>query len=187
MKNLFALLMLLAFSTSGLAQYKNVGVFQFVEKKSDHTVKVIFKAKEFNRSAHKITYANQNYLLKREIAPAKGRQLMLKVDGREPLGTDGNVPNVEIESVKFLFDGKPIIVPRRLYTDCYNPNFEKDYLKVRLSDDLQSAFVFMSGSDAAGSYQVVWVLRKDGRHTRFSGSCPDCGFIDFKGGFFYEH
>jgi len=42
----------------------------------------------------------------------------------------------------------------------------------------------MSGGDAAGHYEVIWVLRRDGRHTRFSGACGDCGFLDFRSGFF---
>ena len=55
---------------------------------------------------------------------------------------------------------------------------------VRIGDDLKSVFIFMYGGDAAGSYQVLWVLRPDGKHSRFSGACADCGFIDFQSGFF---
>src|SRR5205085_7956636 len=118
------------------------------------------------------------------------------IDGREPLGTDCGIPRTEITEIKLYFDGIEIKVPRRLYSDCFEPPFSQKaidekyinkYFAIRIGDDLQSAFAFMSGGDGAGSYQVVWVFKKDGRHARFSGSCPDCGFIDFQSGFFEDH
>jgi len=33
--------------------------------------------------------------------------------------------------------------------------------------------------DFAGVYDVIWVLRKDGRHTRFTDSEGDCSFLNF--------
>ena len=182
MKTFLMLLALLIGSTSGLAvPAKNT--FQFVAKKGGHTAKITFTTKLFNRSAHRIVWTGT----------------CLRIDGRVPLGTDCNVPSVEIESLRFYFDGKEIGVPKRLYADCYQPPFfngpgrvmnergAEDYFAARISDDLQSVFVFMWGGDAAGSYQIIWVLRKDGRHTRFSGACSDCGFIDFQGGFFHSN
>jgi hypothetical protein len=182
MKTFLMLLALLIGSTSGSAvPAKNT--FQFVAKKAGHTAKITFTTKLFIRSAHRIVRTST----------------CLRIDGREPLGTDCNVPTVEIESLRFFFDGKEVGVPERLYADCYQPPFinqsgrvmnEGDvdnYFAARISDDLQSVFVFMWGGDAAGSYQVIWVLRKDGRHTRFSGACSDCGFIDFHGGFFQSN
>ena len=54
-------------------------------------------------------------------------------------------------------------------------------------DDYKSVFIFMDGGDGSGNYQVLWVLRLDGKHSRFSGACSDCGFIDFYSGFFQDH
>lgn len=182
MKTSLMLLVLLIGSTSvSAAPAKDT--FQFVTKRKSHTARITFTTKLFNRSAHRIVQTDK----------------CLRIDGREPLGTDCSVPRVEIESLRFYFDGKEIGVPKRLYADCYQPPFvngvgrvmnEKDvknYFAVRISDDLQSVFVFMSGGDGAGSYQIIWVLRKDGRHTRFSGACGDCGFIDFQSGFFHSN
>jgi len=97
------------------------------------------------------------------------------------------MPVVEIASMRFYFDGKEVPVTKHLFTDCYNPDladYPAENFAIRFSDDMQGVFVFMSGSDGAGSYQVIWTLRKDGRHSRFSGACGDCGFIDFRSGFF---
>lgn len=172
MRRLILLSALLLSATAGEAQRKNVGTFQVVQKKSGHTAKVVFHTRVFRGAGHRIAY---------------DQKLVARIDGRAPLGTDGNLPAVEIASLRFFLDGKEIHVPRSLYSDCYEPLFGEDYPPIRFSDDLQSVFVFMGGSDAAGSYQVIWVLRKDGRHTRFSGACPDCGFLDFDSGFFAHH
>ena len=111
-----------------------------------------------------------------------------KIDGRVPLGIDGNMPMYEIKSMQFYFDGMEAKIHKELYLDCYDPAFSladedllSNYFKIRIGDDLKSVFVFLAGGDAAGSYTVVWVLRPDGAHSRFSQACPDCSFIDFDG------
>jgi len=151
--------------------------FRFVTKRGGHAARVVFKTRPFDPSAHRIT--------KRKGCP--------RVDAREALGTDCNLPRLEITSFEFFFDGKRVPLPRSLYQDCYEPPFGngvgediQNYLAVRIGDDLKSVFVFMAGGDAAGSYQILWALKPDGNHSRFSGVCSDCGFIDFQSSFFKD-
>jgi hypothetical protein len=137
-----------------------------VKTKGSHTAKVVFKTKPFVRAKHKVEISKRGTV----------------IDGQVALGTDDTVPRTEIGSVKLFFDGKEVIVPRRLYTDCYEPNFGSDYFRVKFGDHGESLLVFMAGSDAAGGYQVYWVFRKDGKHSRFSAACSDCdytGVIEF--------
>jgi hypothetical protein len=131
------------------AQDKRIGTFQF-ESKASHTAKVIFQTRAFDRSKHKVEYGNFHN----------------RVDGRVAYGAE-SVPSVEISSVKFFFDGRAIKVPRSLYSDCYNPNFDSQkFVKMRFSRDLQSVIISMSGADGAGGYEVTWRLRKNGKHSR---------------------
>jgi hypothetical protein len=88
------------------------------------------------------------------------------IDGRVAYGAEV-IPQAEIKSIRFYLDGKTIKVPKRLYSDCYDPNLRDNPLTLRFSDDFQSVFVSMWGSDGAGGYNVIWVLRKNGRHSRF--------------------
>jgi hypothetical protein len=53
------------------------------------------------------------------------------------------------------------------------------YLAIKFSDDMKAAFIFLQAGDGAGAYDVVWVVKKDGRHTRFSNSGGDCSFLNF--------
>jgi hypothetical protein len=153
------------------AQSQESGTSQFTAKQGKHTAKVIFRTGSFRPSIHKITY---------------GKRLdatIVDVDGRMALGVDGSVPRVEIKSLDFSFDGKKVAVPKRLYADLFEPNLKKDYFATKIGDDGSSLLVFMAGSDAAGGYQVIWVFRRDGRHSRFSTPCSDCDFKGFMGFF----
>ena len=67
-------------------------------------------------------------------------------------------------------------MPRKLYEDCYGPNLKESYLAIKLSEDGRSLPMFMAGGDAAGGYQALWVLMKDGRHSRFVNNCSDCDY-----------
>lgn len=179
MKFLSVLLSLLLNCTGVLAQSKRIGTFQFTESKSSHTAKLILKTRLFSASAHKVTYADEHYLKKHEISlGARGRRPVIKIDGRIPLGTDGDLPQVEIVSLRFFFNGKEVAVPSRLYSDCYNPNLSKDSARVRFSDGGEGVFVLMNGSDGAGVYDVIWVLRADGRHSRLAREGGDCSFLN---------
>ena len=142
--------------------------FVFSANKNSHAVKIIFKAKAFVKSEHKI----------------KIKDGVTFVDNQIAFGTDGSIPHREISAVKPIFDGKEVAVSKDTFAKYYNPNFSKDYLGIKLSDDGKSVLVFMNGSDAAGSYQVFWTFRSDGKHSSFSEACSDCDYADFIEGFF---
>jgi hypothetical protein len=148
------------------------GAAEFTEKKGIHDVRLILASRIFNQSRHR-------------IGRARG---CVTIDGRAPLGTDCGLPKVEIASMRLFLDGKRIPIPRGLYSDCYSPPFFKDYqargimnkyLAIKFGDDMSSVFVFLAAGDGAGVYDVIWVLRKDGNHTRFTNSGEDCGFLNF--------
>jgi len=148
------------------------GAAEFVERKRNHTARIIFETKLFDARKHKIGRTRD----------------CITIDGRVPLGTDCNIPQIEIASMRFFFDGNEIQIPKKLYSDCYTPPYFKDYkrrgwidkyLQIKFSDDFTHVFVFLSAGDGAGVYDVIWVLSKDGRHTRFTHSGGDCGFLNW--------
>ena len=138
-------------SPVAVAQVNRVGEFKFDKKQGSHTGLVTFRTQPFQRTKHRVT---------------KDRQSQTIVDGKFALGTDGNIPNVEIVSIKVLFDGRELAIPRKLYADCFEPNLNDQDLSMRFDRNFQSLIVSMSGSDGAGGYEVVWRFRKDSRHTR---------------------
>lgn len=133
-----------------------LGTFQFEKTEGGHTAKIIFQTKEFDPSKHRVEYGNFHN----------------RVDGRIAYGAE-SVPTVEISSIRFLFDGKEIEVPQILYRDCYNPNFESPYVKVRFSQNYDGVIVSMSGADGAGGYEVIWRLNKNGKHSWSAADADD--------------
>src|SRR6266850_7655411 len=83
------------------------GTAEFNVREGAHTAKVIFTSKTFVPSAHKIVRTKD----------------CLTIDGSKPIGTDCSVPSAEIASMRLFIDGREIVIPKRLYSDCYQPPF----------------------------------------------------------------
>jgi len=138
--------------------------FEILRETAKHRAKVVIKTRPFDRTS-------------RRVGSIKKLDLPITtIDGRIALGTDGDMPRVEIASMQLFLDGTEIPIPKKLYSDCFEPNFGKEYLALTLSDDGDSVLIFMAGGDAAGGYQVYWTLRKDGHHSKFSNPCSDCDY-----------
>lgn len=133
-----------------VGQSKRIGAYKFSASKDSHSVRVVITNAPFDPSKHKVGYD-----------PKIGSL----VDGRLAYGAEA-VPRTQIKSFVLYFDGQRINIPNRLYADCYNPNLEPEYVKLRFGRDLQTVSVTMMGADGAGAYIVVWHLRHNGRHTR---------------------
>jgi hypothetical protein len=168
MRIVFVFTLLLTVVVPASAQNKRVGTFRFVAKHGSRTATLVVKTKVFDRSSHKVAIVKE------------GDSHVTKIDGRTALGTDASIPYLEIEHMKLYFGGKEIPVSRKMYADCFDPHVESDGLLLKFGEDPESLFVFMQGSDGAGVYDVIWVLRKDGRHTRLANAAGDCGFLNFE-------
>ena len=133
-----------------LGQSNRIGAYKFRASKNNHSVRVVITNAPFDPSKHKVGYDTN---------------LGNLVDGRVAYGAE-SVPRTKIKSIVVYFDGQRVNVSHRLYADCYNPNLEPDYVKLRFGRDLKTVFVTMGGADGAGAYTVVWALRRNGQHTR---------------------
>jgi len=151
MKILVLLALLLTGSTSTFAQSQRIGAYTFHKSKRNHTTTLIIRNEPFDSSKHKVAYDENIGNL---------------VDGRRAYGAEA-VPRTQIKSIEFYFDGRHIKVPRWLYSDCYNPNLEPQYVKMNFARDSKNVKVVMWGADGAGAYGVVWILRKNGQHSRY--------------------
>jgi hypothetical protein len=152
MKFVIVVVVLLSSLTSTFAQSEQIAAYQFKRSKGKHTARIVIRNGRFDSSKHKVGYDQRT-----------GKNLM---DGRVAYGAEA-IPRTQIKSIEFYFDGRRIKVPRWLYADCYNPNLESEYVNVGFSRDLQKVLVTMWGADGAGAYGVVWVLSKNGEHSRY--------------------
>src|SRR5260370_1013378 len=104
MKKLVVVIILLVGFANAFAQSRRTGTFHFQTKKTGHSAKVIFRIKDFD-STKKVSYD-----------PKIGNT----VNGHRAYGAE-STPEAEIASIKLFFDGRQIKIPRRLYSDCYDP------------------------------------------------------------------
>ena len=146
-----AMFLVLLVSAVAPAQPKRVETFRFEKKEGSHVARVVFRTRRFTRAGHRSTRV------------VRGQTM---VDGRPAIGTDGNIPGVEIASMRFYLDGKEIRIPRRLYADCFDPHFGNDYVTLEFAREFRGVIITMSGSDGAGGYQAIWRLSRNGRHRR---------------------
>jgi hypothetical protein len=174
MRKTIALATLLTLASQVSAQTTGVGTFRSSGREGPNRATVILKTKVFDASKRRVSVIKD------------GEVLVTKVDGRTAYGTDGGVPAIEIESLRLFINGREVPIPRRLYSDCFNPRYGDGALAVKFGGDPQTVFVFMHGSDGAGVYDVVWVLRRDGRHSRFAAAGGDCSLFNYDCGLFQD-
>ena len=181
MRNLLVLFSVLSLTVSAAAQNSGQvdepGTYRFTEKvlfnnvgERDLHAELVVRTKAFNQANHKITRSRPRDG-QPDASPAAD-----KIDGRVPLGTGDGLPRVEIVSMVVNFGGVMVTVPEVLYGDCFNPNFDTDSFGTKFSDNGESMLVFMGGGEARNLYQVIWIIRKDGMHSRFINNCPDCDY-----------
>lgn len=115
-------------------------------------------------------------------AESQGHQFKAKVrlrpftkhdvhDHRYWFGTDGNLPNRVVESIRVERDGQALPIPDRVYSDFGDIPYEPQQWKVRLFAKGERLLVRYGGSDGAGSYEAELYLNgRSFNHAVISGS-----------------
>jgi hypothetical protein len=88
----------------------------------------------------------------------KGESWIKSIDGLPFAGTDGDMPQTEISSIKFFKNKKEIRVSSFLYKNLFNPNLSDTHGWVGKDGKL---YIIMFNSDAAGSYTVVFIIENN--------------------------
>jgi hypothetical protein len=86
------------------------------------------------------------------------------IDGRPVWGTDGEFPSNQIGGIKVWIEGKEIKIHKLFYSDIFEC---KESIQIYKNDDIY--FVYQRNSDGAGSYEIVWVISKNGLKQRLVG------------------
>ncbi len=149
-KSVFILCLLLALPLQ--AAIPNTGSLNLSLKKGGHQVTLNAKSIPFNHSSHS--------------------------GEKDFIGTDGGKPSTEFDFIKVSLDGKEIPINKKWYQDLYNPNLTKESFKIALGDDLKTVWAYMSGSDAAGHYDVIWVFPVIGPPSRIVSQSSDSNLCD---------
>lgn len=118
---------------------------------SSNRFHIIIKKQNFQKDLHDISTRDDEY----------GNPVIL-IDGTEFYGTSpGNLPETEISSIRIILSENEILIPESAYSDLYNPSFCSNdilFIEAYESVDQEYLYVYMSGSDAGGSYDVKWIF-----------------------------
>ena len=80
-------------------------------------------------------------------------------------GTDGGLPKTEVVDIKVTIAGNEVPIHKVFYADIYECTNDFEVYKKG-----ETYFVYQRNSDGAGSYEIVWVLDKNGLKQRLVGT-----------------
>ncbi len=158
--------------------------FKTIEKQDSIVIlkykqyEITIKSKDFNRNKHSLDLVDTVWKSNAKVDYLKAKNL---IDGKKAYGIDGNVPNTELSEFRIKVNQEVIQLPDKYFCDNYNVNLQNT--EAYLSSDSSFIYVYISGSDAAGSYSTKYVLDKNGYTTRIVTEY--CGF-DFIDGISYD-
>lgn len=115
-----------------------------------------YKGKDFTFAITSIPFKPADHKLERNEDGA-----LIKIDGHDINGTDGNIPKMEVSAITITLKGKKVTVPKALYQDLYEP-----HKKFTILHDNKYFYVHAYGSDGAGGYEIVWTIDPKGSVSR---------------------
>jgi hypothetical protein len=87
-----------------------------------------------------------------------------KIDGKRPLGTDGEMPLEQLTYMRMTIGADTAEIPAAAWGNLYDPTLQTCSVFV----DTKTGFLYidlLSNRSAAGGYEIVWIF-KNGRYVR---------------------
>jgi hypothetical protein len=122
----------------------------------DDSIKIKFSSGKFQKEKHKIS---------------RKENFVTKIDGHYFAGTDGDLPRYEIKGLSIEINHQKVDIPKSVYYDLYEPNLN-DFTNA-YTDGSGTLYIIMHNSDAAGSYDVIFIIKGNKFVARyvFGGGC----------------
>lgn len=140
----------------GSQKIDNPTAISLSAKGSQTTWKVSLKKKKFEAKGRVVVEGEES----------SARSLPALVEGRPALGTGGGYPRYEFAEFRVWANGKLIKIPRRHYSDCFEPNLRKTHCFLFPHQGGKFARLKLICSDAGGRYTMIWTIHISGRVTR---------------------
>jgi hypothetical protein len=95
---------------------------------------------------------------KQHLVHKDSNGLVEKINGRQPIGTDGGMPGKKLTAISVAINGRSVIIPANAWNDVYEPNLRT----CNVFFDTATGFMYIyipDSSDGAGAYSIAWVFR----------------------------
>lgn len=142
----------------GIKTLTNGATINCKTKKGD-SLFLFVREKKFERSKHKFHLEDTVYKLIHNRKIVDHVVENATIDGKRSYGVDGDVPKTEISELKIKWGSSWLKIPRSAYSNLFEPYFPS--IEAYLSRDKKLLFVYLSGSDGAGSYSVKFVFDRN--------------------------
>lgn len=160
----------------GMTCNENLVAFKYVAKNRD-MIEIKIEKQDFEPSHHKV------YLLDTVNVIDNGVEVKNLIDNRYSYGIDGTMPRTEIKRMSIKWNEKNLAIPDSAFSNLYEPHLCLDYLPVEAYIfKNRYLYIYISGSDAAGSYSVKLVFDKIKYLTRIVGTNEMTDGFDFLDG-----
>jgi len=113
------------------------------------SMQVVVKTESFISAKHKIERDKEGYVI--------------RIDGKQPKGTDGNLPKIGLTYISVKVNGKDVFIPAGTYKDLFEPEIKSFNVYF---DKKGIIYLYMPfNSDGAGGYFVAWTI-KNGKYSK---------------------
>ena len=120
---------------------------------SNDTIEVKIKEIKFDPSKHKLTY--------QDTLKVPKKYGLIKIDGKEYYGSDGEMPKTEIENIKIKYRNTQTELNSEYFKNLCNVGFNPEMTDVYIANNGQLILTFWA-SDGAGGYFATLII-KDGK------------------------
>lgn len=117
-----------------------------IAKLQSENIAIELKEESFNKKNHQLTFHK------------KYTSILTKIDDSKIFGTDGNIPKRQYQSISIVIKGQQIALPKTALKNLFEPTLDNSRANYDEVNDI--LYIYSSNSDGAGSYEVIWVIKK---------------------------
>ena len=141
--------------------------------KSGDKVSVSISIGSFEPAKHKLYLSDTVYKFIHNEKRIDYLKIKNLIDGKRAYGIDGDFPKTEIKSFKLKYNDKWLTIPKSSFANFYELHLES--IEAYLSKDKTLIYIYINGSDGAGSYSLKFVFDKSKYITRLisTNECTD--------------
>jgi len=163
---------------NSLEKFSSVIVSDNLARFKHKQYEVIISSENFDKNCHSLDLVDTIWKSNGTVDYLKTKNI---IDGRKAYGIDGTIPDKKISEIIVKNDIEAITINQKFFNDIFNVNLKKT--ETYFVPDQDVIFIYLSGSDAAGSYSAKYVVSHKGYITRIIAEF--CGF-DFIDGINYD-
>ena len=143
------------------------------------------KLKSISENGNKVIYGNPSLKIEIETAKFDAKKHIIRnekrqfvktqsgyadattIDGLRIWGTDGYIPRKEIKSIKIIYQDTILVLSPSSIKNIFEPNIAPEYTKISIGAN-NEIYIWLQNSDAAASYNVIWVIHNKKLLYRFT-------------------